>query len=187
MIAVSLSQRNSKVGLTGTNPFELTGSFFKKLVNTPGLCLIVIKGCPYPPSLGRHSLLVDTNALVNLMHLPLSLETAQTALDGILGLAVDLSPELILAAVAQHYKLDEKELIGRSRRRAVSVPRQLCMYLIREETDASLPQIGEFLGGRDHTTVMHGCEKIGAQIETDQELRSAWLAIKGTLMEGTKP
>ena len=126
-------------------------------------------------------------AYANLMHLPLSLETAQTALDGILGLAVDLSPELILAAVAQHYKLDEKDLIGRSRRRAVSVPRQLCMYLIREETDASLPQIGEFLGGRDHTTVMHGCEKIGAQIETDEELRSAWLAIKGTLMEGTKP
>jgi chromosomal replication initiator protein len=124
-------------------------------------------------------------AYANLMHAPLTLETAQTALDGILGLAVDLSPEQILAAVAQHYSLDEKQLIGRSRRREISLPRQLCMYLIREETDASLPQIGELLGGRDHTTVMHGCEKIGAQIETDEALRSAWLAIKGALMEKT--
>jgi chromosomal replication initiator protein len=93
-------------------------------------------------------------AYANLMHAPLTLETAQTALDGILGLAVDLSPEQILAAVAQHYSLDEKQLIGRSRRREISLPRQLCMYLIREETDASLPQIGELLGGRDHTAAL---------------------------------
>jgi chromosomal replication initiator protein len=58
------------------------------------------------------------------------------------------------------------------------------MYLIREETDASLPQIGELLGGRDHTTVMHGCEKIGNQIESDQQLRRDWLAIKQMLSEG---
>ncbi len=43
------------------------------------------------------------------------------------------------------------------------------MYLIREETDTSLPQIGELLGGRDHTTIMHGCDKIAAQIETDEQ------------------
>jgi chromosomal replication initiator protein len=57
------------------------------------------------------------------------------------------------------------------------------MFLIREETDASLPQIGRILGGRDHTTILHGCEKIGSQIETDERLRRDWLYIKQRLSE----
>jgi chromosomal replication initiator protein len=68
----------------------------------------------------------------------------------------------------------------------VSVPRQLTMYLIREETHTSLPQIGQLLGGRDHTTIMHGCETIGARIETDEQLRRDWLAIKQTLSEAIR-
>jgi chromosomal replication initiator protein len=123
-------------------------------------------------------------AHANLMHVPLSMETAEIALESILAHATDLSPEQIVLAVARHYNLSEQDLLGRSRRRAVSVPRQLAMYLIREETGSSLPQIGELLGGRDHTTIMHGCEKIGVQIEADEQLRRDWLAIKGRLSEG---
>jgi len=63
------------------------------------------------------------------------------------------------------------------------VPRQLAMYLIRRETGASLPAIGELLGGRDHTTILHGCNKIETQIEADEALRRDWLAIKGKLSE----
>jgi chromosomal replication initiator protein len=55
------------------------------------------------------------------------------------------------------------------------------MYLIREETGASLPQVGEALGGRDHTTVMYGCEKIGELLEQDDSLRRQVLAIRQTL------
>lgn len=123
-------------------------------------------------------------AHANLMHAPFTLETANLALESILAHAADLSPELIIATVARHYDLTEEELMGRSRRRAVSVPRQLTMFLIREETDASLPRIGRLLGGRDHTTILHGCDKIGAQIETDEQLRRDWLRIKQTLSEG---
>jgi chromosomal replication initiator protein len=123
-------------------------------------------------------------AHAHLMHVPLSLEAAQTTLESILSHALDLSPEQILTAVARHYRLSEEELTGRSRKRAVSQPRQLCMYLIREETDSSLPQIGELLGGRDHTTIMHGCEKVAGQIETDEQLRRDWLAIKEMLAGG---
>ncbi|MGD2205313.1 MAG: chromosomal replication initiator protein DnaA, partial [Anaerolineae bacterium] len=122
-------------------------------------------------------------AHANLTHAPLALETAQVALESILSQAVDLSPERILSTVAQHYSLSEQDLIGRSRRRAVSQPRQLCMYLIREEIGTSLPKIGELLDGRDHTTILHGCEKIGTMIETDEQLRRDWLAIKGMLSE----
>jgi len=96
----------------------------------------------------------------------------------------DLSPERIVKEVAQHFHLSEEQLTGRSRARAVSVPRQLAMFLIREETDASLPQIGEILGGRDHTTILHGCDRIGNQIETDERLRRDWLTIKQRLSEG---
>ncbi len=123
-------------------------------------------------------------AHANLMHVPLTLEAAEAALAGILSHSANLSPEVILSAVAQHYGLPREELIGRSRRRAVSTPRQLAMFLIREETDASLPLIGQVLGGRDHSTILHGCEKIGAQIETDEQLRRDWLAIKQLLSEG---
>jgi chromosomal replication initiator protein len=55
------------------------------------------------------------------------------------------------------------------------------MYLIREETGASLPRVGEALGGRDHTTVMYGCEKIGELLEQDDSLRRRVLAIRETL------
>jgi chromosomal replication initiator protein len=118
-----------------------------------------------------------------LMYLPLTLETAKGVLDSILAEIPDLSPQQIVSAVARHYGLSESQLTGRSRRREVSVPRQLCMYLIREETRSSLPQIGDLLGGRDHTTILHGCEKIGAQIETDEKLRRDWLAIKELLSQ----
>lgn len=118
-----------------------------------------------------------------LMGNSLTLDTARAALESIVDRALDLSPEQILAAVARHFNLSEKQLVGRGRTRAVSVPRQLTMYIIREETDTSLLQIGRFLGGRDHTTIMHGCEKIGAQIETDEQLRRDWVAIKQVLSE----
>jgi chromosomal replication initiator protein len=122
-------------------------------------------------------------AHARLMRRPLDLQTAQLALEEIVSRARDVSPEQIVGAVARHYRLSREQLTGPSRARAVSVPRQLTMYLIREETRTSLPQIGEILGGRDHTTVIHGYAKIAAQIETDETLRRDWLAIKEMLAE----
>jgi chromosomal replication initiator protein len=122
-------------------------------------------------------------AHANLMHVPLDLVSAQSTLESILAYSADLTPQRIVSAVARHYRLSENDLFGPSRRRTVAVPRQLAMYLIREETGTSFPQIGELLGGRDHTTVLHGCEKIGSQIETDEHLRRDWLAIKEILAE----
>lgn len=125
-------------------------------------------------------------AHARLMNTPLTLDTACTALESILAHRSDVTPEQILAVVAKQYKLEKEQLIGRSRVRAVSRPRQLCMKLIREETNASLPQIGQLLGGRDHTTIMHGCDRISAEIETNEQLRREWLAIKQTLSNGTE-
>lgn len=128
--------------------------------------------------------LTRVRAHAQLMRVPMTLDTARTVLDGILAYSADLSPDLILSAVARYFKLSEEQLVGRSRARTVSVPRQLAMYLIREETDSSLPQIGQLLGGRDHSTIMHGCSKISSQIEMDESLRRDWLAIKEGLANG---
>ena len=125
-------------------------------------------------------------AHAGLMNAPLTLDTAEAALESILDRPADLSPQRILSAVAKHYGLTEHDLIGRSRRRVVSVPRQLVMYLVREETETSLPRIGELLGGRDHSTIIHGCDKIASQIETDEQLRRDWLTIKEKLSETTR-
>jgi chromosomal replication initiator protein len=95
-----------------------------------------------------------------------------------------LTPELILAAVARQYDIDEERLIARDRSREVALPRQVAMYLIREETDTSLPSIGDVLGGRDHTTVLYGWEKIAEKLDTDDQLRRQVMSIRETLYHG---
>jgi chromosomal replication initiator protein len=123
-------------------------------------------------------------AHAKLMHAPLTLDMAQAALAGLLGAPSDLSPEQILEVVARYFKIAPEQLTGPSRVRTVSAPRQLAMYLIRHETGTSLPAIGQLLGGRDHTTILHGCNKIETQMEADETLRRDWLAIKERLSEG---
>ena len=75
--------------------------------------------------------------------------------------------------------------MGRDRSREVTFPRQIAMHLLREETDASLPEIGQVLGGRDHTTIMHGCEKITNLIETDEGTRRQYMALRERMYSET--
>jgi chromosomal replication initiator protein len=89
----------------------------------------------------------------------------------------------IITAVCAHYDVTAEQLASRSRSRAIAFPRQMAMYLSRTETDASLPQIGEKLGGRDHTTILYGYEKIASLAETDTEIRRSVMEIKSALYE----
>ncbi|MGE5617724.1 MAG: chromosomal replication initiator protein DnaA [Sphingomonadaceae bacterium] len=75
-----------------------------------------------------------------------------------------VKPETIVAAVAQFYHVSEDELRGKQRDRRVVLPRQVAMYLLREETELPLVEIGNLLGGRDHTTVLHSVEKVAAEL-----------------------
>jgi chromosomal replication initiator protein len=70
------------------------------------------------------------------------------------------SPDIILKTIAESYHVSVEDLKGTSRRREISVARQIGMYLMRQHTDLSLPRIGEAFGGKDHTTVMYSCDKI---------------------------
>ncbi len=78
-----------------------------------------------------------------------------------------ISVDLIQKIVAEQYKMTTQEFKLKKRTRSVSFPRQIAMYLCRELTDLSLPQIGEVFGGRDHTTVMHAHDKISQMRKSD--------------------
>lgn len=94
-----------------------------------------------------------------------------------------LSPEVILDLAANYFGISVSELIGRSRTAKIALQRQIIMYLIREETGASLPQIGELLGGRDHTTVIHGCDRIADEMEANAEVSRQVTELRARLYE----
>jgi chromosomal replication initiator protein len=89
--------------------------------------------------------------------------------------------EQVIQAVSTFYHVQAKELTGRGRRKEIVRPRHVAMYLARHETEASLPEIGTALGGRDHTTVMYGVQKIEGLIEQDSTLRREIAAIRKEL------
>ncbi|MFB0533612.1 MAG: chromosomal replication initiator protein DnaA [Anaerolineae bacterium] len=120
-------------------------------------------------------------AHASLMRCPLTVEIAVHALQDFGPSPGSLSVEQIIEAVAQFYNLETEDLLGRRRSKDIVTARQIAMYLVREETNASLPQIGRAMGGRDHTTVLHGYVKIHAQVEEDDRLRREMLTIKERL------
>ena len=110
-------------------------------------------------------------AYSDLSGIPLTIELAHTALADFLPQGVDLKPGDVLEAVSRSFGVSNERLLGRERTREVALPRQIAMYLLREEGGVSLPQIGEMIGGRDHSTVIYACDKINNLMETDERLR----------------
>ncbi len=80
--------------------------------------------------------------------------------------------ERIIEVVSEYYGIRIEEFRSKKRTRSIAYPRQIAMFLSREMTELSLPKIGEEFGGRDHTTVMHACEKIGAESRSDDDLKN---------------
>jgi chromosomal replication initiator protein len=93
-----------------------------------------------------------------------------------------LEPEQVVAVVAEHFGLTVDQLRGPKRDREIVVPRQIAAYLSREETDASLVRIGGALGGRDHSTIIHGCAKIEREMSYDAELRREVALLREALL-----
>ncbi len=79
--------------------------------------------------------------------------------------------DLIQKRVAEYFNIRLSDLKGRKRNRAIAYPRQVAVYLARELTDYSLPELGEFFGGRDHTTILHAYEKISKGIKTNKSVK----------------
>ena len=120
-------------------------------------------------------------AFSDLSGLALTPELVENTLTDLMPRNAAPTPDRIIAAVAEQFGVDEDRLLSRERSQQVALPRQVAMYLIREETSASLPQIGDVLGGRDHTTVMYGHDKIADLLETDESLRRKVLSVREAL------
>src|SRR3989338_620483 len=88
------------------------------------------------------------------------------------------SPPSVLKSVADFYSISLADLVKRSRKKEVVKPRQIAMYLLREETKLSFPEIGHKLGGRDHSTVIHACEKIRREESSDESLKQELVLIR---------
>ncbi len=92
-----------------------------------------------------------------------------------------LSTESIFQTVAEFFSLELPELLGKRRHKELVYPRQIVMYLLRHELNHSFPKIGKSLGGKDHTTVMHGVEKITKELKKNEQLQREISLIKERL------
>ncbi|MCB8976473.1 MAG: chromosomal replication initiator protein DnaA [Ardenticatenaceae bacterium] len=110
-----------------------------------------------------------------------NMELVNMALADLMHRPDKLTVEHVFDAVCKYYNLTNDDLIGASRKKTIAYPRQMAMYLARTETNASLPQIGEKLGNRDHTTVLYGYEKIATLIDADATIRRDCMEIKSSM------
>lgn len=127
--------------------------------------------------------LTRTLIYAELHGLPLQSSTAEQALSGLGRAAADRPPatDAILAATARHFDIDRPTLLGKRRDARTAGVRQVAMYLMRNDGRETLPEIGRVLGGRDHTTVLHGCNKIERRLKLEDQLKADIEAIRAHL------
>jgi chromosomal replication initiator protein len=112
---------------------------------------------------------------------PLTPELASSALADLMARPTTVTLDELVMTVADFYSISRDDLLGRGRIKELVHPRQVVMYLAREELQLTLPQIGDSLGGRDHTTVIYGVDKITQSIDNDDNIRREVLAIRERL------
>ena len=122
-------------------------------------------------------------AYAQLMNVSITLDTTERILNEVTQeqSRASIDPQRILAEVASYYGIAVEDLMARNRRRAVSVPRQVAMYLLIHEIGLPPTQVGRLLGGRDHSTVIHGAGKINGEMNEDATLRHDVQAIKESI------
>jgi chromosomal replication initiator protein len=127
--------------------------------------------------------LIRVVAHASLNHQPISLELATKILQDVIPSAESktLSIDAISRTVANFYHISLEEMRGKRRDKHIVFPRQVAMFLIREETASSLPAIGQAFGGRDHTTVLHSYEKISTEAKEDPRLQADLRKIREVL------
>ncbi len=110
----------------------------------------------------------------------ISIELAQAVLSNVLynPKKRQVTPERIARAVSDYYSVPMDVLQGQKRDKAIVMPRQIAMFLMRAETDVSLLRIGAELGGRDHSTVLHACDKITREVANNDDLRREIAAVR---------
>ncbi|MEG3869871.1 MULTISPECIES: chromosomal replication initiator protein DnaA [unclassified Microcoleus] len=113
--------------------------------------------------------LIRAVAYLSITGLPMTVENIAPVLNPQTE-SVEATPDAVIAVVAEEFDVSVEDLKGSSRRREISLARQIGMYLIRQHTGLSLPKVGEVFGGKDHTTVLYSCDKIAQLRNTDPNL-----------------
>jgi chromosomal replication initiator protein len=116
---------------------------------------------------------------------PIDEEEAARLLEDIIpaGTRRPLTVERIQETVGEYYQVSVDDMKGKRRDKSIVFPRQVAMYLVREETPSSLPAIGQAFGGRDHTTALHSIEKIANELKEDERLKYDLRSIREQLYE----
>lgn len=119
-------------------------------------------------------------ALSKLNKREITIELAEEALKDLISPneSKEVTPELIIQVVSDHYGITSLDISSQKRNKEIVYPRQIVMYLCRNMTEAPLQAIGKYLGGRDHTTIIHGSEKIAAELEKNETLRNTMEILK---------
>jgi chromosomal replication initiator protein len=122
-------------------------------------------------------------AYAQLMNVDITLDTSERILNDVTPeqTRASIDPQRILFEVAAYFGLEVDDLVARNRKRTVSVPRQVAMYLLIHEIGLPPTHVGRLLGGRDHSTVIHGAGKINGEMNEDSELRHDVQAIKESI------
>jgi chromosomal replication initiator protein len=121
-------------------------------------------------------------ATANFTGRPITLEFTKEALRDLLALQEKLvTIENIQKTVAEYYKIRIADLLSKRRSRSIARPRQVAMALAKELTNHSLPEIGDAFGGRDHTTVLHGCKRVKELRETERRVGEDYMNLLRTL------
>ena len=129
--------------------------------------------------------LTRTMIYAELHGLELQPSTVELALSGLGRAAADRPPpaEAIVAATARHFDIPQDDLLGKRRDARTAGARQVAMYLMRNDGQGTFPEIGRVLGGRDHTTVLHGCAKIERRLKLEDQLKADIETIRASLAE----
>lgn len=121
-------------------------------------------------------------ATCELTNCELNIESVSKILGNIVSARKQIiTPELIVREVHKYYQISVEDLLGKKRTQEIVSSRQILMYLLRHETSLSFPEIGKFMAGKDHSTVMHGCKKIESDLSTDQKIKEDLSNIKEKL------
>ncbi|MEE1342788.1 MAG: chromosomal replication initiator protein DnaA [Lachnospiraceae bacterium] len=103
---------------------------------------------------------------------PINVELAEEAIKDLITPETkkEITPELIIAVVAEHFNITATDMISSRKSKEIAYPRQIAMYLCKKLTEKSLKYVGNYLGKRDHTTVLHGAKKIEAELQHNETL-----------------
>lgn len=118
--------------------------------------------------------LISLGTYASINGLPVTLELAKDLLNERYNIENTriINAESITDKICDHFGVSKSDIVGKSRKKQIVFPRQLAMYLCRQLTEMSLPKIGEYFGGRDHTTVIHAVEKIEKDIQKEPYVKS---------------